>query len=450
MAPIDFNKLLEPVPGDEPCGPDLDLLGDAEFAQFVARIESMLPASFLTRDENGNLQPFDRSSIDFPAEFKQLGRLLDATRDLRLLTISARLSALNRDLAGLSASLSVVAALIRDFWAEVPPRGDDGDFGLRSAILQALDDNPTIIQPLQYIPLVETRRSGPITYRSVLIATGEAKAREGEQSLDRTAVDRALAEAELSDLKATSAQLHEMLNAVSVIQSTWTDNLGSDQGFAFEKLPPLVVKLAEFVDAGVTARDPSPVPLTTVSEGAPPPATGAALSTTATRAGAVTDIATAREALSAVLAYFQRREPSNPAIMLVEQAQRLMGKSFPEVVKLLLPAQAEQAKIQIGADKMFGLTFEQFAGPRPATTDLTEGQDTLDSVNGANGTAGSVHIVAETRLDAASLLDQVSAYYRAAEPSSPIPLFTERARSMIERDFLTILKEVLPALAPKT
>lgn len=94
MAGQDFAALTRPVSADNPCGPDLDLAGDPDFANFVARAEGLFPASFFTRDDEGRLQPFDRTKIDFAAEFRVLDTLLETTRDLRLLTIYARLLSL--------------------------------------------------------------------------------------------------------------------------------------------------------------------------------------------------------------------------------------------------------------------------------------------------------------------------------------------------------------------
>ena len=44
-----------------------------------------------------------------------------------------------------------------------------------------------------------------------------------------------------------------------------------------------------------------------------------------------------------------------------------------------------------------------------------------------------------------TLLEQVGHYFRMAEPSSPIPFLTDRARDLAQRDFLSVLKALLPA-----
>ena len=58
------------------------------------------------------------------------------------------------------------------------------------AALESLDDMPPVVFPLQYLPLINHRRLGPVTFRNWMIATGEAKPREGEEILDAGARSR--------------------------------------------------------------------------------------------------------------------------------------------------------------------------------------------------------------------------------------------------------------------
>jgi type VI secretion system protein ImpA len=41
-------------------------------------------------------------------------------------------------------------------------------------------------------------------------------------------------------------------------------------------------------------------------------------------------------------------------------------------------------------------------------------------------------------------LEQVGNYVRSAEPSSPIPYLVDRVRDLAHRDFLSLLKALLP------
>ncbi|MFD0934997.1 type VI secretion system ImpA family N-terminal domain-containing protein, partial [Methylobacterium trifolii] len=188
---IDPAALTGPLSPDEPCGPDLEEAGDLDFLNGLAHAEGLLPSAFFSRDDEGRLQPFDRSSIDFGRETKALLALLARTRDVRILALLARLAMLDRDLAGFAGVLGAIATLLETCWADVHPRGEGGGFELRSAILQALDDVPTVILPLQHVALAQSRRHGAITFRSVMIADGEVAAREDESAPDRAGIERA-------------------------------------------------------------------------------------------------------------------------------------------------------------------------------------------------------------------------------------------------------------------
>ena len=46
--------------------------------------------------------------------------------------------------------------------------------------------------------------------------------------------------------------------------------------------------------------------------------------------------------------------------------------------------------------------------------------------------------------DAVRALDAVAEYFRRSEPSSPIPLFVERAKRLVAKDFLEVLADIAP------
>jgi type VI secretion system protein ImpA len=61
----------------------------------------------------------------------------------------------------------------------------------------------------------------------------------------------------------------------------------------------------------------------------------------------------------------------------------------------------------------------------------------------SNGTGVAVNGI-RSREDATRALDAVAAYFRANEPSSPIPLLLERTKRLVAKDFLAVLEELAP------
>jgi type VI secretion system protein ImpA len=470
MAGFDFAGLSAAISEAEPCGPDLDLAGDADYMNFVARAEGVLPATFFSGPEG---KPFDRTSIDFAAEFAGFAPLLERTRDLRLFALLAKFLILNRDIAGFVGCVALIDTLLKDRWEAVHPQAFDGDFGVRTAALESLDDMPPVVFPLQYLPLFTHRRLGPVTYRAWMIATGEAKPREGEEIHDVAAIDTALLDVELETLVERRDQFKTLQEALTGIRETCVDQLGAGQAVKLERLPGLAAKIGELLERVVAKRDPSlatETPAATASDG-----TGAAGSTIP--AGVVASTRDVMESLAAIAAYFAKSEPSNPALLLVRQAEQLMGKSFIEVMQALVPDQLAQAAIRIGRDHMFDLPIERLASfaevappeeeqsvvqdspfedppAETSTEDSSAGEESPAEESNADSPAeqpppspppsAARRFEVKSRADAVRLLDQIGTYYRTAEPSSPIPFLTERARSFAERDFLSVLKELLP------
>ena len=58
--------------------------------------------------------------------------------------------------------------------------------------------------------------------------------------------------------------------------------------------------------------------------------------------------------------------------------------------------------------------------------------------------AGSAVGVVKSRQDAIRALDAVAEFFRRTEPSSPIPLFLERAKRLVSKDFLEVLADIAP------
>ncbi len=66
-----------------------------------------------------------------------------------------------------------------------------------------------------------------------------------------------------------------------------------------------------------------------------------------------------------------------------------------------------------------------------------------DDAVGAEGPPGQVGAI-RSRQDAIRALDAVAEFFRRSEPSSPIPLFLERAKRLVSKSFLEVLADIAP------
>ncbi|MGF9759348.1 type VI secretion system ImpA family N-terminal domain-containing protein [Microvirga sp. 0TCS3.31] len=484
MAQVDFTALIAPLSEAMPCGRDLDLEEDPEYMNFVAWADGVLPSDYLRADpvDQGRLIPFQREVLNFDDSVRTINQLLTATRDLRILTILAKFAVLNRDLGNFAHSLRAIAELLRQRWDDVHPQAENGDFIARAAAVQTLDDMPTVIHPLQYMPLIPSRRYGFISYRNILLMKGEATAREGEETPDSSAVEVAFREAELSAVLEALNHLMSVKQALTDIRTTWLERAGSNQAVAFPKLAPLADRMITIVEEAVGHRVPettAPEPPTLQNAKAEEKINGSSVAAPEYSSGSLRTVSDASAALAAVASYFVTSEPSSPALLLVKQAEQLIGKSFREALKTLLPSQADQASIRIGIDQVFELPIERLSEVPPQSTPEPiessratgkangTGEDapldghSFDEHRGEQSTAGAPardnynpplrvyqphYATITSRQEAITLLQQIGAFYRSSEPASPIPLLTERACSLSQKDFLSLLKDVLPGI----
>jgi type VI secretion system protein ImpA len=456
LKPLDpgVAALCAPLSASDPCGPDLDLQGDADYLNFFACLESTLPISFFTNDgkpfEPSN-PPEDQSPIDFEGQLAVIKRLFGRSRDIRLLLAQARLFILNRNLAGFATSMAAVGEWLNGSWDSVHPRPQAGELRARLMPFWALD-GPTVTFSLQYVPLFETGRKEPVSYRGWLVANGEAKARPGDSQLSAATIAEALNEADAAQLAATRRDLALLKSALETIRQAFQLHggsaaveaiSGSKAISAVSEISALVRKICEFIDPHIeSATRETPLDEEAASGDVEARVESSAKSLARPIPATTAD---ATEALAAIADYYSRSEPSSPVLPLVRQAYQLVGKSFLEIMTVLVPGQVDKAAFQIGTDQVFDLPV----GKLSALSNVAAAAS-----SGANGGAepgehGRPRYHVEFRSQAIALLDQVQQYFRRSEPSSPVPMLCQRARALAERDFMGVLRDVLPKAALK-
>lgn len=429
MADIDFAALTEAAAEGPPCGPDL--AGDPDFENVLANAEFLLPASYFE---------FQRASADLDGQIAACQAQLARTRDLRLLVTLAKLLILNRDLPGFVGCMEAVGRLVDERWDDLHPHGVGGDFGFRQAVIETLDDMPHVLLPLQYTPLIDGGRAGQLTYRDHLIVSGEARARDGEApSADR--LRRIVEAVDVAYLVDIRDRLTALDDALRRIRDTSRER-APDQAIRLDRLGDLARRMQGFLDKAVAERRPD-LALAGAGAAAPetdePDADAARPETASDRApaavsGGIANRAEAAAALDAAAAYFRAQEPSSPALLLVRQAQQLIGLSFPEVVRIMAPGDYSRAVFSFRGSPTFALPLEALATQLDASPE--------DAATAPEPEEAGRSFTAETRTDAMALLGEVAGWYRVTEPSSPIPALTERAQELSSRDFATVLKEL--------
>jgi type VI secretion system protein ImpA len=415
---------LPVVSQDDPCGPDLE--GDAGFMNFLAATEGLLPASYYA---------FSRASIDFPAAFQTAEQLLKRTLDIRLLALMAKLSILNRDVAGFAHRLGNMAWLVREHWEAANPKAEGDDYSGRIAQLMTLEDNAVVLLPLQYAPLLETNREGALAYRDQLLATGAAQPRsvtlydlkgqkqttEPEKFMPANSIARVLGDVDIGRLTGAVGTLKNLGASIQTINAATTEHVGFENAVELPKLAKLVADMTEFLRAALVKRDPSLAP---PSE-APRPAEIATPDAAAAAPAAFASRAEVDAALASAFGYFAASEPTSPALLLIRQARETLGKNLYEVMKLLAPPHADAARVFVGPDGAFTVPVKTLSNTPSQAIQSAAAEP------------------AASRATALALIDAVAAHMQKAEPSSPVPYLLDRARNLATRDFVSLLQDVL-------
>ncbi|WP_305985413.1 ImpA family type VI secretion system protein [Roseibium sp. MMSF_3544] len=414
--PETYGSELSPGAG---CGPDLYDTEPA-FAALMDSCEEMLPERFTD---------FDRSEIEFTDIFKQMEGFLKQSRDLRLLIMLSQFALLNGQLHLFANVIRIVRKLLEDHWDTVHPMDADFGFMERVGALESLNNRPTVVLPLEAAPLLKTRRSGPISYRAIQIANGDATARPDEHTISLGAIEAALTSGELEQevIDDVLKDLSELPDELEAIAQTCTDKLKEAEAKAAPPNYENLCTLLNEMEAELNLRlgRMSPEEAEEAAEGTDSEDSAEA-GPSATSNLEIRNAAQAKLILDAVEDYFANREPSHPALFLVREARGLVGKSYLDALKILMPRRFDEVSLILGASGL------QLSNDR--LLELNEGEERdLGNIDDFSV------LVIESRADAIKGISAVKGYYSANEPTSPIPMLLDEAQNMSSGSFTGLL-----------
>jgi type VI secretion system protein ImpA len=87
-----------------------------------------------------------------------------------------------------------------------------------------------------------------------------------------------------------------------------------------------------------------------------------------------------------------------------------------------------------------GLLVEQLTGRVELGAEVQAEGAAVDGTAASGAAVGAIR----SRQDALRALDAVALFFKQTEPSSPIPMFLERAKRLVGKDFLEILADIAP------
>ncbi len=118
-----------------------------------------------------------------------------------------------------------------------------------------------------------------------------------------------------------------------------------------------------------------------------------------------------------------------------------LGKLLVEKVGAEKAPEFAQLKKELASiGRVLGEQLSRRGVGQAAVVEATEG-----AAPGTVAAAGQVVSEIRTRDDVVRVLDKVSDYFQKYEPSSPVPLLLQRAKRLVAKDFMEILRDLTPA-----
>jgi type VI secretion system protein ImpA len=344
MNESDIQSLLSEVSAESPCGEDLSY--DASFLALEDMLRTKAAGGVVAGVEEAAEEPNWREVREKSSE------LLKRSKDLRVamyLTISLlKLEGIH----GLRDGLSLLRGLLERFWDHLYPQldpDDNNDPLERINILESL--SPTSVsaqdpmkfkQRLSEVPLCNSVQMGRFSLRDIQVAKGEITVSDDQKANapDTAVIDAAFQDTATDELLATSQATQEAIEHIAAIMSVFSERASQGQTPDVSGFRAVLGNIQKNLQEYLAKRGHGEA----VDE-------GAAAAGGVKDKGAISlsgDIQSAQEALLAldkVCQYFDRHEPSSPVPLLLRRAQRLVSKSFLEVVKDFCPAGMSQVEM---------------------------------------------------------------------------------------------------------
>ena len=340
---IDVDALLQPIDADAPSGPDLEY--DPEF-QELERLARGKPE----QQYGDTIIPAEEP--DWRAVGKAATALLSRTKDLRVAALLARSALRTSGFADFAACIRLMHDYLDQNWESVHPQldPDDNDATMRVNSLITLCDPATMLREIRDTPLVESRRVGRFALREFLIAKGELPAsNSSDPPPTLSTIEAAFADAPVEQLQATATALTDAISHVSAMETKLMNEVGSSGAADFSPVLKQLRDASRLVQDQMSRRGIS----TDGAAGADGSSggTGADMPVAGAQTGIVSAPGEIRSrqdviaALGRIRDYYERHEPSSPLPLLMTRAERLVNKSFIEILTDFAPDGVAQAKL---------------------------------------------------------------------------------------------------------
>lgn len=314
---LDLDNLASALSEASPCGDDL--VYDPQFIELEQAAQGKPETQF------GPGEPPDWQRVEELA-LELAGR----TRDIRLAILLARAGARRQGLAAYADGLALMHTLLERHWDRVHPQLDETDNNdptMRLFALAPLAAGAAGLGDLRAAAIAPVR--GSLTVRELELGLGIAEPLPDEAVPTEEGVLSALSQlmAAHPGVGPTIERIDAALKGTLAVIDERAPGAPAPDLQPLQTLVKAMARAARQVAgsteaAGTDAAADDGAPVAGVATGA---------------VGSLRTRADAMQALERVAEWIERNEPSHPAPLLIRRAQRLMSKSFVELVRDLAP-----------------------------------------------------------------------------------------------------------------
>jgi len=335
---IDIDALVAPLSDEEPCGESLEY--DAAYLE-LTQVAQGTPE----REVGDSFVPAE------PPDWKDIRQrsleMLSRSRDLSLCVHLLSAQVATHGWEGVRDVLVLIRRLLEERWEHVYPRldPDDGDPTMRVNVVAEISPAPGavpatihLIQRLRQAPLTDSPQLGRIGLREYAIANGDIappKPREGEEPEplpEMATITAASLDTPLEALSAFSDAIKASLEEIDTIDTILKERVGAGNAPDFSELESVLKDAGGVISEWLIARGAAADEALMGQEGEGGGAGGAPAAS-----GEIRSRDDVIRTFDRILRYFEIHEPTSPVPMLIRRAQRLIHKSFSEIVEDMAP-----------------------------------------------------------------------------------------------------------------
>ena len=328
---LSAKELSQPVSEEQPCGEDLEY--DPEFQQMETMLQSKSEQEFGDTVIPG-------SGPDWKGVGKQAENILKRTRDLRALSYGAISQLHTSGLAAFRDGLEALNDCMEKFWEPIFPLldvEDNNDATMRLNTLQVLNDRSMVGEGIEHSPLVVLKGVGGFSFHDIQLAEGKIDPSGGEEVHDIALIKGAFGEASLEDMTALGGAIggtiEQLERSVTLWSSLATDAAALDVDETMKSLKEVLHAINTYAPVAAAAVSGEDVVDMIETAAAVP------------LSGAITSRNDVVRAIDRVCEYYSVHEPSSPVPLLLRRAQRLVAKSFYEILEDMVPDSVNQARV---------------------------------------------------------------------------------------------------------